>query len=239
MKKFMKNNWNTMLNREFEELDEGTIKKALVNVSRKYRLRSQCREVVQENFGFPLLTFLVRVLFCLFKKILLKGVKDCDAEFQAGLGIMYYLDYIGDGVPKNYNKAIKWLTKAANQGSANAQAILGLMYITGHMADLTGNFVYFMNDFMYYNYIGDGVPKNYNKAQKAEELLKNSANQGYASAQYILGIMYGIGIGIPQDSKKAVQLWSRAARQRHKNAQRILREINTLVTLKKIGFPNL
>ena len=37
--------------------------------------------------------------------------------------------YNGDGVLKDYKQALKWFTKAAEQGYADAQYNLGIMYI--------------------------------------------------------------------------------------------------------------
>jgi TPR repeat protein len=34
----------------------------------------------------------------------------------------------GEGVPQNYAEALKWFRKAADQGNANAQFKLGIMY---------------------------------------------------------------------------------------------------------------
>jgi len=45
------------------------------------------------------------------------------------------------------------------------------------------------------------------------------AEQGYASAQYNLGLMYGNGQGVPQDYKEAVKWWRLAADQDHAAAQ--------------------
>ena len=39
--------------------------------------------------------------------------------------------YNGKGVLKDYKKAVEWLTKAAEQGEAEAQFILGEIYIEG------------------------------------------------------------------------------------------------------------
>ena len=48
---------------------------------------------------------------------------------QYDLGGMYYN---GQGVAKNYAEAMKWFRKAADQGSANAQYGLGVMYDNDH-----------------------------------------------------------------------------------------------------------
>jgi uncharacterized protein len=36
------------------------------------------------------------------------------------------------GVPQNYTEAVKWYRKAAEQGNADAQSNLGLMYYNGY-----------------------------------------------------------------------------------------------------------
>jgi len=45
------------------------------------------------------------------------------------------------------------------------------------------------------------------------------ANQGDASAQYNLGVMYYKGDGIPQDRSKATEWFEKAANQGHTKAQ--------------------
>ena len=53
---------------------------------------------------------------------------------------------------------------------------------------------------MYAN--GEGVIKDY---EKAVEWFKKAAQQGYALAQFNLGVMYAKGDGVTQDMKKALQ----------------------------------
>jgi TPR repeat protein len=45
------------------------------------------------------------------------------------------------------------------------------------------------------------------------------AKQGVADAQYILGVMYDKGDGVPQDYKTAVKWYTLAAKQGHADAQ--------------------
>ena len=45
------------------------------------------------------------------------------------------------------------------------------------------------------------------------------AKQGYAEAQYLLGMMYGEGIGVPQDNKEAVKWYRLSAEQEIAEAQ--------------------
>ena len=46
------------------------------------------------------------------------------AEAQYNLGVCYYN---GDGVDQNYTEAVKWLSKAADQGHDKAQTELRLL----------------------------------------------------------------------------------------------------------------
>ena len=57
---------------------------------------------------------------------------------------------------------------------------------------------------------GDGVPQDYKEAVKWYRL---AAEQGYADAQYNLGLMYSNGEGVPQDYKEAVKWYRLAAEQ--------------------------
>ena len=82
----------------------------------------------------------------------------------------------GRGVPQDYEKAIDWFTKSAEQNNAWAQNNLGLMYKNGR-----------------------GVPQDY---EKAIDWYTKSAEQYFAWAQYNLGLMYHNGRGVPQDYEK-------------------------------------
>lgn len=68
---------------------------------------------------------------------------------------------------------MKWIRKAADQGFADAQFGLGVMYLEGL-----------------------GVPQDYTEAAK---WYRKAADQGYADAQLNLGSMYDKGKGVLQD----------------------------------------
>ena len=44
---------------------------------------------------------------------------------QSNIGVMHR---DGQGVPQNFKEALRWYTKAAEQGNANAQFNLGVLY---------------------------------------------------------------------------------------------------------------
>ena len=109
-----------------------------------------------------------------------------NAELQFYLGVAYRLE-------ENYTQAIEWFTKSANQGLAEAEYNLGVMY-----------------------YNGQGVKRDY---PKAFELFTKSANQGYAKAEYNLGVMYYNGHGIKQDYQKAFEWFTKSANQGYAEAE--------------------
>ena len=83
-----------------------------------------------------------------------------------------------EGVEKDFGKAAEWFTKAAEQGNANAQNNLGMMYKKGL-----------------------GVGKDFGKAV---EWYTTAAEQGKANAQNNLGMMYKKGLGVEKDFGKVL-----------------------------------
>ena len=63
----------------------------------------------------------------------------------------------------------------------------------------------FVGDHYYY---GDGITQNYAEAIKWYRL---AAEQGYADAQYNLGLMYANGEDVPEDKVLAYMWWNLAA----------------------------
>ena len=85
------------------------------------------------------------------------------------------------------------LRALAEQGDADAQYGLGLMYANGR-----------------------GVPEDDAEAVRWWRL---AAEQGHARAQYNLGYMYRNGDGVPRDNVLAYMWWNLAAAQGHESAQ--------------------
>ena len=86
--------------------------------------------------------------------------------------------------------------KAAEQGDADAQAMLGLMYSIGVESV--------------------GVPED---DAEAVRWYRQAAEQGDADAQAVLGFMYANGEGVPEDDAEAARWYRQAAEQGHANAQ--------------------
>jgi TPR repeat protein len=99
----------------------------------------------------------------------------------------------GQGVKQDYAEAIRLYRKAANQGDAHAQSILGVM-----------------------NCNGQGVKQDYAEAAR---LYRKAADQGHANAQLNLGNMYNNGYEVKQDYAEAVRWYRKAADQGDADAQ--------------------
>ena len=99
-----------------------------------------------------------------------------DSEACFKVGEMYQF---GSGVAQNYEKAIHWYEKSAEQEYAPAQVSLGLMYENGL-----------------------GVQPN---DTKAAFWYQKAADNGYAEGQCYLGDMYRDGAGVDKNFNKALE----------------------------------
>lgn len=93
----------------------------------------------------------------------------------------------------NYSKALQTLTPLAEQGKADAQYHLGLLYYHGH-----------------------GIATD---RQKAFSLFSAAAKQHHPYAQYSLAIMYVTAQGVDQNLQQALQWFRKSALQEIPQAQ--------------------
>ena len=145
-------------------------------------------------------------------KWFLRAAEHGDADCQAKVG---HMSQIGEGVPQNYAEAVKWYRHAAEHGHAVAQNNLGVLYADGkgvpqdkieavkwyHMAANQGH-----------GTAHDNLLEVLNDARPAAE-------RGDATAQCILGYMFHLGAGVPQDDGEALMMFRLAAEQNHSAAQ--------------------
>jgi TPR repeat protein len=150
-------------------------------------------------------------------------VKRASAQEQYEKGEKFYYE------AENYEEAVKWYRKAAEQGHANAQFYLGVLYHTGRGVEQNyeeaikwlrkataqdfGPAQYLMGH-LYRD--GNGVEKNYEEAVK---WYRKAAEQGSEYAQNQLGFHYSEGLGVEKDNYEAVKWFRKAAEQGHVDAQ--------------------
>ena len=132
-------------------------------------------------------------------KSFLEKAKTGDPVAQTGLGVMYYT---GEAVSKNLSgqilendpeMAAGWFFRASEQGYADAQFNLGLLYANG-----------------------EGVPQD---MAHAAELFQKAAEQGHVDAQNNLGALYFTGEGVERNENKAIEWFEKAADQGNEEAR--------------------
>ena len=122
-----------------------------------------------------------------------------DAEAQDNLGWSFYA---GEGVSKDEDEAVKWFTKAAEQGNVRAQWHLGHVYRFG---------------------TGAGI-KDVNEGLK---WWHKAAEGGEARAQWVLGAIYSTHekeedayrTGLIKDDREAVKWLRKSAEQGNANGE--------------------
>ena len=102
-----------------------------------------------------------------------------------------------------------WFRKAADQGDAVAEFLLGNQYANGK-----------------------GVPQDYSEAMI---WFQRAVGQGHAVAKLHLGVMYAEGRGVPQDYVLAHMWFSLAAAQGEKRAVETLAMVEQRMTPAQIA----
>ena len=117
---------------------------------------------------------------------------------------------LGSGVPKNYEKAVEWYTRAAESGNKEAQNELGFMYT-----------------------VGKGVEQD---AEKGAEFFIKAAYNGLAVAQYNVGIMYYTGNGFKDSDLQKSYAWlNLAAANGHRPALAARTSLESTLTGKDLA----
>ena len=115
----------------------------------------------------------------------------------SGCSSLFGEDEFPKFTPEQVGQIIRW----AEEGDAEAQSTLGLMY-----------------------HYGKGVNQDH---QLAVKWYRRAAEQGFAEAQYSLGTMYYLGKGVPKDFVLAYKWYNLAAAQGNKNATKLRDDIAT------------
>ena len=151
-----------------------------------------------------------------------------DAESCYRTAEDYY--YGNNGKPEDEEKAVKWYLKAAEQGHAKAQYMIGECYFAGRGVDEDEDEAaewylkaaeqghakaQFELGRIYY--LADGY-------DEAAQWYLEAAKQGHAEAQQQIGVFYEYGWGVPSDDDEAEKWYLKAAEQGNAEAQLSLGE---------------
>ncbi len=129
-----------------------------------------------------------------------------DAKAQTALG-RAYAD--GNGVPQNFDLALKWYHKAADQGDAEAENEIGVMYRTG-----------------------SGVEKS---KEEAVAWYREAARQGNGQAMFNLGAAYYNGDGLDVSDVASYAWFTLGKEAGDKNAADAVARMDTELPAAKIG----
>ncbi|MBQ7215874.1 MAG: SEL1-like repeat protein [Synergistaceae bacterium] len=116
-----------------------------------------------------------------------------DPAAQNALAYKYY-------IAKDYEQAVVWYRKSAEQGNADGQFNLGFMYRNGY-----------------------GVEQDY---EQAVYWFRKAAEQGLARGQYNRGVMYENGYRVVKNLQEARKWYQLAADQGHESAKQALQCLN-------------
>ena len=146
-----------------------------------------------------------------------KAAEQGNAKAQAELGMMYRY---GNGVEQNNEKAIEWHRKAAEQGEPSIQYRLGeILYKNGMAASQDyGEAIKWFRKAAEQGY-EEAIPLYDTICWSEKDVIQKVAQQGYASAQNELGVMYANGEQVTQDYEEAAKWYRKAAQQGHADAQ--------------------
>lgn len=152
-----------------------------------------------------------------------KAADGGNAEAQLRLGMMYAM---GEKIPKDEKKAVSLVMQSAEQGFPVAQFLLYCGY-SEHEEDrqkylrikqqLDEDIRYFFDGILAFASAmrKQGITSD---TQKAIDWLQKAAEQGLASAQNDLAIVYITGDGVPRNYRKAFEWTRKAARQGYPDA---------------------
>ena len=113
-----------------------------------------------------------------------------------------------DETPNPTQEQVRENIRKAEQGFAEAQSVLGLMYT-----------------------LGLGVPQD---KQEAVKWYKRSAEQGFAHGQFSLGVMYYFAEGVPKDDGLSYKWFNLSAAQGNKNSAELRDVLATKMTPSQI-----
>ena len=156
-----------------------------------------------------------------------------DEEAQDAMGHWYL--YGQSGFPKDQNEAFKWYRRAAAQGNAYAQKMVGHMYADGIVIsqDISQAFSWYkkaayQGDPEAQRHLGDlYFPRAFGETVITPDLTQafswysKAAAQGDSIALNQLGQMYENGLGVAKNSTQAIILYTKAAEQGNAEDQAI------------------
>ena len=158
-------------------------------------------------------------------KLYMDAAKEGNASAQCNLG-HYYFTHAAN---QDYQKAIEWYTKAADQNVTAAQEQLGFMYYNGIGVEKDEQKALYYYGLVaksdkadtlcrlgHRYYFGEGIGQDY---QEAIKLYQEAAQKGSAEAKNNLGVCFFNGFGVERNYEEAAKWFTEAVEQGNLLAQ--------------------
>ena len=156
-----------------------------------------------------------------------KAIKLGDTNSIVTKGSIYF--YGKEGMPINYEEAVKWITLAAERGDSDGMWRLANCYKDGLGVEKDARKAYMwfeksankQNKFGLFGlalcyFIGNGVDRNYEEAVK---LFRKAADKGHIASLWRLGHCYEYGLGVNKNYRIAVEWYRESAKQESEEGQ--------------------
>lgn len=150
---------------------------------------------------------------------MIKAAEHADARTQYRIGMMYLT---GEGVDQNQDVAYYWLLKSAKQGDAEAQYEVGMLLLNDRFVKVNSGLLTMESTTE--SPVFKAFPCRMNemvsaKREEAFEWMRKAAKQGLPKAEYMVGYMYAVALGVRYDEKKAFGWYCKAAKHGFLEAQ--------------------
>lgn len=146
---------------------------------------------------------------------------DTRAMFDVGMA-----NYVGRGTSVDYDAALRWFARAADDDHAGAHYYLGFMFAAGRgtavdedkaLEHYTRSAELGYADAQYW--LGSHYARNEQSNGEALEWLGKAAEQGQVSAKYYYGFLHETGRGTNPNPGEAARWYTKAAERGDRNAQ--------------------
>jgi TPR repeat protein len=155
--------------------------------------------------------------------------KAAESEELRAEDVLGWVFASGNGVPNDFEEAIRWWRKAAEKGYPRAESRLGWAFANGRgtAKDETEALKWWRlaaqkEDSLAEAELGRAYFDGHGLAKDEAEALKwwrKAAEQGDAFSQNGLGVAYSNGRGVDKDEAEALKWWRKAAEQDHPSAE--------------------
>ena len=132
--------------------------------------------------------------------------------YRFGYNKLFLMYAYGDGLPKDHTEAMKWFRRAAERGYIDALFNRDLMHAYGEIVPED------REDYTEWFHKAADVQFNFVAAVRWFRTVAEHEQGSSAEAQFNLGVIYDIGLGVPENKAEAAR-WIRKAAEQGSSAE--------------------